>query len=303
MLVFSFLTRIWGAMNKIVRSLLMLAALLPIAACSLIVNRDLQSPNQLDEFRDLQLETMVTAQACGNILTDTSAVVTGRLDASKLEVLSWNIKKGALDGWSVDLENLVESKQLILLQEAALSMNLAAVPNTPIYGSFSPGYTNSNDITGVVTFSEVEPISRCRLAAIEPWLGTPKSTNVAQFALSGSESTLVVVNTHAVNFSIGLKDYQSQLDEIATILAQHEGPIIFSGDFNTWRGGRHDVLMNLVAGLNLRALQYEPDHRKTVFGRPLDHVFIRGFEVLKSETYDIESSDHNPISFSLRMQD
>ena len=43
---------------------------------------------------------------------------------------------------------------------------------------------------------------------------------------------LMVVNIHAVNFSLGVDVYSKQLLPIGDQIAHHSGPIIMAGDFN-----------------------------------------------------------------------
>jgi len=53
--------------------------------------------------------------------------------------------------------------------------------------------------------------------------------------------------------------------------------------------------------LGLKMLDYEEDHRKRAFGQPLDHIYVRGLQVIAATTSVAKSSDHNPMSarFSL----
>jgi endonuclease/exonuclease/phosphatase (EEP) superfamily protein YafD len=48
-------------------------------------------------------------------------------------------------------------------------------------------------------------------------------------------------------------------------------------------------------------LNFDEDHRKRVFGQPLDHIYVRGLEVLEATTRDVDSSDHNPMSARLHI--
>ena len=239
--------------------------------------------------------------ACRQRLAEHKSASVAELDSSAISVLSWNINKGELSEWMGDLHKLASNKQLILLQEAASSMHLSRVLTETRFRSFAPGYVTARDITGVVTFSQIEPLARCRLLAMEPWLGTPKATNITQYALSNTDKTLLVANIHAVNFSFGLKHFRAQLEAIVEVLAAHEGPIIFSGDFNTWRRGRQKVLSELMASLDLKPIQFEEDHRVRFLGLALDHVFVAGLQVMATHTNEVQSSDHNPISLTLSM--
>jgi len=252
----------------------------------------------------VSLAKLTTAFECRqNLVSGQVRTVTNdsELNSSRISILNWNLKKGEEFGWELDLAQLSSNKQLVLLQEAAMSMRLPLQLRETPFAVFSPGYVKDDDVTGVSTFSTVAPLSQCRLAAREPWLGTPKSTNVSQYALSDTNQSLVVVNIHALNFSLGLVAYREQLAAVANVLRDHKGPVILSGDFNTWRPARRAVVDEYIARLGLRAVKFEVDYRTRIFDLPLDHIFVRGLTVIEAETFRVESSDHNPMTatFSL----
>lgn len=293
------------AITQIKRHYLLLVGVVLLASCSRFAASQVNASRDYEQFEGWQLAPLKTVEECKELLATTPTLGGGGFDSSNIQILNWNIKKGEESNWAEDLDRLAIGKHLILLQEAALSMELPSHTLRAPFAAFSPGYVTDNDVTGVVTFSGVEPMSHCRLGAIEPWLGTPKSTNVTQYSLSNSDESLVVVNIHAVNFSFGLVSYRAQLEAVVDVLSVHEGPVIFSGDFNTWRKGRFDALMQAVDALGLQPVAFGDDFRKTVFGRPLDHVFVGGLEIDRSSVHEVQSSDHNPmiVSFSLRQPD
>lgn len=63
--------------------------------------------------------------------------------------------------------------------------------------------------------------------------------------------------------------FTQQLERIAGAMRNHEGPIVFAGDFDTWHRGRADTVARLAKELNLREVQLENGAPKTVFGYPL----------------------------------
>ena len=82
------------------------------------------------------------------------------------------------------------------------------------------------------------------------------------------------------------------------------GPMIFSGDFNTWNKTRLRTLQTITQQLDLTMVEY-PDIRpiKTLNRQPLDHIFYRGLQLKKSRAISVPHiSDHNPIiaEFSLK---
>ena len=89
--------------------------------------------------------------------------------------------------------------------------------------------------------------------------------------------------------------------EIRELLSEHEGPVILSGDFNTWRQKRKDLVAQLALDLELNEITFERDHRVKFFGQVLDHMYVRGLHQVDSSTELVDTSDHNPMSavFSL----
>jgi len=210
-------------------------------------------------------------------------------------VVSWNIEKGGDPQWLADLQALPRPLHLILLQEAFYPSVFGDLLFPGVYESFSEGYQTPDRQTGVLSVARAAPEIHCALVAYEPWLGTPKATTVTRYGLSGAAAPLLVVNVHAVNFEWGLDGMSAQLDAIRRVLEGHSGPAILAGDFNTWSAARQDLLNGLVERLQLQPVVFAPDSRTTVFGLPLDHIFIRGLRVLESGSPVSAGSDHNPV--------
>ncbi len=243
--------------------------------------------------------TAVDVAGCRDQLRGSPRAAGPELDAASIGFLSWNIEKGKRAGWREDLLDLGRGKDLILIQEAIYDPGLTGAFAELNHWSFSPGYQSRSRLTGVITFSRSEPLTRCNLVIREPWLGTPKATSITEYGLTGTDQTLVVVNVHGVNFTFGVTGLKAQIDQLGRVLEVHEGPMIVSGDFNTWRKKRLEVLAALAEHLGLTPLFFGEDHRKKVFGYRLDHVFVRGLTVESAGTRIVQSSDHNPISARL----
>lgn len=220
------------------------------------------------------------------------------LDSARIRLVSWNVKKGSNDDWQEDFGALAAGRDLILVQEAIWHPNSSFSEH---HWAFAPGYRSRKHLSGVMTYSNSEPLVQCNLISWEPWLGTPKATNITEYGLTGSEQTVLVVNIHAINFTFGVADFTAQIERIRPILAAHAGPIILSGDFNTWRRKRSKILHTFVGEFDLNPVEFDDDYRKAFFGQPLDHIFVRGLRVSASRTRQLTSSDHNPLlaEFSL----
>lgn len=281
------------------RNLALYVSTLFIAGCaSFLVPHDDQWSETLSSHNQV---IALDVNVCRKNLNKIFEPAVSELDSTNIEVLSWNIKKGQLAEWRNDLQELADGKDLIIIQEAVLSSDLIELFKERMHWSFSTGFKTNKRVTGVMTFSNSEPLTQCNLSNVEPWLGTPKATNITEYGLSSSDETLVVVNIHAINFTFGVNQFQEQIDQIYEVLADHEGPIILSGDFNTWRKKRMEILESLVVKLDLEALSLNEDHRKSVFGHRLDHIYIRELIAKNSTSHLVKSSDHNPITatFSL----
>lgn len=264
-----------------------------------------QSAQQRDYPRDMLANHAVAvisrADSCAAAIAASRDNGTAELDAGSIDLLIWNIQKGQNAGWLEDLHRFSGDKDLVLIQEAVLQTAVATelTPNT--YWSFAPGFQTTHGISGVVTFSTVQPLVQCNLSTKEPWLRTPKATNIAEYGLKDRDDSLLVVNIHAVNLTFGVRALAEQLEQIRLVLAAHQGPVIFSGDFNTWSTKRQQVVNELVDSQRLTALSFNEDHRLRVFGNPMDHVYVRGLTSLEAISHPVDTSDHNPMSVKLML--
>ena len=218
------------------------------------------------------------------------------------EILSWNIQKSSNTGWSADLTTLAGDADLVFIQEASLQAGIPDLLEGVPALAFAPGYRTSTMETGVMTLSSAAPTLACRLTAMEPWLGTPKATSVTEHPIRGRAERLLTVNLHAVNFALGIEDFEAQFDAIGLVLEQHNGPVIFAGDLNTWNESRQALVDKFMATHGLRAIRFEPDLRTTAFGRALDHIYVRGLRAESAQVIPVDSSDHNPLQVRLSLE-
>jgi len=272
------------------------------SATTLIAFAALTGCTVIDKSADWRASDVHTDPlACGSQLVGSSQPAQGELDSSNIRMVNWNIQKGGDPQWKTDLATFQGDPDLMIFQEAPLNSNTWDVVATDQYHSFSPGYRTSRSLTGVLTVSAVKPLTQCNFVSVEPWLRSPKATVVTEYGLTGTDQTLVVVNIHAMNFTFGAYDFQMQIRRALSALENHAGPILLSGDFNTWSGRRSKTLNEITDSLGLEKLDYDEDNRKRFLGQPLDHIYIRGLEVLEATTRIVGSSDHNPMSVHLRL--
>lgn len=238
---------------------------------------------------------------CSSQLIGSSVSAHGALDSSDIRLVNWNIQKGGDPEWTTDFATLLDNPDLMVLQEAPLNSNAWDVASNDRHHSFAPGYRTSRSLTGVMTISAAKPLTQCNLMTVEPWIRSPKATVITEYGLTGTDETLLVVNIHAVNFSFGIFEFKKQIHQALSVLNDHAGPILLSGDFNTWRQRRTEILNEMTAGFDLEMLDYDDDYRKRFMGQPLDHIYVRGLVVLEATTLEVDSSDHNPMSVRLRL--
>lgn len=223
------------------------------------------------------------------------------LDPLNIRLVNWNAMKTSAPEWELEFASLVDDRDLILLQEASLREDTVEAMHAAPHWSFAPGYRTEGQVTGVLTLSSMRPLTQCSFVSMEPLLRTPKATSITQYGLIASDETLVVVNVHAVNFSLGLGVFEAQFERIGEVLRDHDGPVILSGDFNTWRPGRMRIVEALAEELGLEPLSFAEDHRVRILGQPLDHIFVRGLSAKASGTRVVDTSDHNPMTVTLTM--
>ena len=248
-----------------------------------------------------QIGIETEAEQCQAQLDSEKPATESYLDKNSIKLFNWNIQKSQNSGSLDDLGQFSLDMDLVLIQEAALNEDLIAAVKHAKYWSFAPGYQTKEQITGVMTLSNAEPLVQCNLTNWEPWLRTPKATSITEYGLEASRKTLVVVNIHAINFTLGVKAFKKQLEQVQQILVEHEGPIIVSGDFNTWRKQRVVLLDAMAQSLDLKPLIFDADHRRTAFGHHLDHIYVRDLAATETATQVVDTSDHNPMSVNLSM--
>jgi endonuclease/exonuclease/phosphatase (EEP) superfamily protein YafD len=218
-------------------------------------------------------------------------------------LLNWNVEKAQHPELISEFTAFAKKSDLIFLQEAVPLKKAQTAIEQSLFEAFVPGYVQNEIETGVLTLSRAPHLVHCHLLATEPWLRTPKATSVTLYPLADSGATLLTVNLHAVNFSFGVKAYRKQLNKAAALIRSHKGPVIFGGDLNTWSNKRQGVVDSVADELGLIPVPFSPDHRTTQFGKPLDHLYVRGLAWQSTETREVSTSDHNPLLVTFRRED
>lgn len=217
-----------------------------------------------------------------------------------LKVLVWNIFKQQRAEWQSVLQNFGKDAHLVLLQEAQTTPELVNFATSNYLAADQvPAFVLPQHPSGVMTLASAHPVYCYPLREREPLLRLAKSALVTAYPLPDKQM-LMVVNIHAVNFSIGIDVYSKQLGPIGEQITHHPGPVIMAGDFNAWSRQRMNALYRFAREMGLREVRFSDDRRRTAFGRPLDFVFYRGMGVAEASVLVTTASDHNPLLVEFR---
>ncbi|TYK66282.1 endonuclease/exonuclease/phosphatase family protein [Colwellia echini] len=239
-------------------------------------------------------------------------------DASKdflgpnINILLWNVFKCKKTGWLEDFITLTENKDLVLLQEAVVNspfdnhFNLSKQHQWIMARSFRDIQTNIE--TGVKTGSTVATQDHYCSASkhAEPISNTKKMLlktvyPLCQLGQDNCERSLLVVNTHLINF-VSFEKFKDHLDQIFKTLANHKGPMLLAGDFNTWNRKRLKYFKSLALSFSLTEVKMIRQPKVGHLLQHLDHIYYRGIEITNVQVHtDINTSDHYPISLSVRI--
>lgn len=212
-----------------------------------------------------------------------------------LRVLVWNIFKQQRADWMSVLQGFGKDAHLVLLQEAQTTPELVKFATSNYLAADQvPAFVLPQHPSGVMTLASAHPVYCCPLREREPLLRLAKSALVTAYPLPTAEM-LMVVNIHAVNFSLGVDVYSKQLGPIGEQIQHHRGPVIMAGDFNAWSRQRMNALYRFAEEMTLQEVNFTDDHRRKAFGRPLDFVFYRDMKVSEASVLVTRASDHNPL--------
>ncbi len=253
-----------------------------------------------------------------DLLLKSSSDSNDKLDKDSIKIVSWNIAKNKKNNWLPDLTEIFNffRPDIYILQEVKLDKRLKDFFKEKFLAwRFSPNiiHLKKKLYSGVLTASPNLPGSESFRKTIsrEPVTFTSKATLFTTYDIEESDKKLLVINIHGINF-VSLKKFRSQIHDIIQQGQKHNGPIIFSGDFNTWSKNRISFLKRILRRkLNLIPVDFHrKDRRKIksfIFSPPLDHIFYsyKQLALVKNSSLVLRhfnSSDHKPIfaEFKLR---
>lgn len=222
---------------------------------------------------------------------------------SVMSIFVWNVYKGQkAHVFENDFKKFGSGKDFIFLQEALVDnrMPLLWQQDFSAYEwhlAQSFHYKKDLSSTGVAIGSKMSPcaVDFIRAKAREFFWLTPKLTLFSEYDFEGRR--VLFVCTHVLNF-VTTAAFSESLYEIAQRISRFEGPVVLAGDFNTWNVKRYMIMKSIFRDLKMEHVDLENDGRLL----KLDHVFVRGFEVLKAEVHhSVLGSDHFPLEIKLRL--
>ena len=270
---------------------------------------ELQKQSTLSYFKQLSPTHRYDKVAESTI--DRSHPSSTGLNCNSIKVLSWNIAKNNHNSdWNRDFLALLEQHQpdKIFLQEVRLCPIKQKIPELESMGwSFAPNLIDTweNSYSGVLTATKSDRLnSQAKITQDrEPITDTPKVSLFVEH--SWDNDTLLTINTHLINF-VETNKFKAQLAQIEAIISQHQGAVIFSGDFNTWNQSRWSILSQMTAKLGLTPVSFPlfeaQKIKRFLLSPPLDYIFYRGFKQNTASAMVIDtlsSSDHNPLLVEL----
>ncbi|OFZ31679.1 MAG: hypothetical protein A2622_03630 [Bdellovibrionales bacterium RIFCSPHIGHO2_01_FULL_40_29] len=219
----------------------------------------------------------------------------------ELTVISWNAHKYGDRNYFTDLKKLSADADVLMIQEAMHSTGWekAFASHMPFSFTFFESFCDKDkQATGVQNGARYKLENNVNLVSpdTEPVSFTPKVSGVSRIDIPG-EGSVLLINTHAMNFNTG-KKFERQIDQVANYIASQNGRVIWAGDFNTWNASRKKYLDQKTQELGLIHVKPSDDDRSLI----LDHIYVRGFQVIRAEILDYKTSDHRPLRAMLKFQ-
>jgi endonuclease/exonuclease/phosphatase (EEP) superfamily protein YafD len=226
------------------------------------------------------------------------------LNSKGFSLMNWNMLKGKKSGWKKDFHHFSTISDLVIIQEACLSDDLLeALHKNRLNWDLATSFEFEKKKIGVLTASVIEPDYQCAFQNEEPLIQIQKQILITRYPLSGTDQKLLVANVHLINFTLSISKYRAQLLQMEQILSKHQGPLIVSGDFNSWNSGRLAIVDTITKRLRLKPVHFDENHRISIFGHNVDHIYYRGLEPFKAVVSVVTSSDHNPMWVTFRLAD
>ncbi|MFZ3229702.1 MAG: endonuclease/exonuclease/phosphatase family protein [Pseudobdellovibrio sp.] len=226
------------------------------------------------------------------------------LASKRIKVLAWNLYKGRKSEFSSIFEKLSMDKDLIMLSEATTDDPVStAMKKINNFGwIFATSFEMKNNVgtgTSVGSYAIPKDYRYYRTIDVEPYVKSPKAIAVAEYNLPGTTQTLLALSIHGINWS-GDEALVRQLTATLPDLKQHQGPIIFAGDFNIKNPARLKLTQQILGEAGLTRVKWENPN----LSKQLDDAFTRGLQVHSAKfinDYINLASDHPAIELDVEL--
>jgi len=263
-----------------------------------------QQPAIQENQPDLEQQVEIPPES--EILVRYGESQAAELSAEKsVKVLIWNVRKFDRPATYRHVQRLARIADFKLIQESIMNSTAADFFNEKTIGFETNGAISFLDEkktgTGVSTSHRVlaKSITPIRSREVEPVIKTPKMILLTEHSVQGREESLLVANIHGLNF-VPNEKFAVQLAQLEAALSQHQGHIILGGDFNTHNVDKAVMVGEMARRIGLTYVQMEGANG---IGLRLDHLFVRGFDVVKAQLLkDVKSSDHLPLWAELKFK-
>lgn len=232
------------------------------------------------------------------------------LAAGTVRLLNWNVHKHVHRDWNRDFHRLLDlyRPDLVHLQEARIEVMQAALSSRPETWCWMAAPNLSlrrpPGLAGVFTAARAPLSGGVALLSegVEPLFESRKPMLACTLRTREGKAGLLSLNVHSLNFSLGLQAFGAQLDALLRISLAHAGPVLLSGDFNTWSPWRMRMLLGKAEAARLGRVGFAGERPGRFFkgALTLDHAFYSRDRLtvmpLSARTLDsVRSSDHAPM--------
>jgi hypothetical protein len=91
-----------------------------------------------------------------------------------------------------------------------------------------------------------------------------------------------------------------EIQRVIQFIADHDGPLIYAGDFNTFSKTYINEVDRAMSSIGLKRVMIEGDPRSVTTA--LDQIYVRDIEVISAKVdTTFTHSDHFPIVATLRL--
>lgn len=227
-----------------------------------------------------------------------------------IKALVWNIKKSEEDGWQAEFLDYSRNRSLLILQEVYETSHFQFTQNffPQFRFDMTTGFKYRGTNTGVMNAANVRPteVRFSHTSDTEPVVNTPKANIFTTYPLQGMAQELLVISVHGINLT-GFDTFKRHMQQIIRVIKEHQGPVLWAGDFNTRTKERTQYLMQEINDLGMTEVKFINGDKRMVWKftkNYLDHAFVRGLQVKHAEVIaNSKGSDHKPMVLDLFISD